>query len=209
MIWLIVTTVFVCAAFSGTYLATGDIWSAFLAGGIPALLYMLGLTVQAICRPAGRCCRVATLVVALVVLTGVSAQFVVMSSCTRWRSDRMVSLGITNDRSEIMAALFEKASPTFYAFENQGQRRKQSMADVFKAMWHERDWRSPAVLLDSPSERTRIYASIARDGSVMLTGVALVTAGTDPQFTNVNGTSGHVQSRLHLSAKGMDYEIEN
>jgi len=209
MIWFIVTTVVVCASFSGTYLTTGDIWSACFAGGIPALLYMTGLTVQALCRPAGRCCRIAILLVALTVLTGVSAQFVVMSSCTRWQSDRMVSIGASCDRSEIMAALFDRASPAFYAFQKQGLRKKHSLADVFKAGWQGRDWHAPAALLDSPTERTRIYASIARDGSVVLTGVAVVTKGSDPQFTNVNGTSGHLQSRLHLSAKGMDYEIEN
>ena len=209
MIWLIVTTVVVCAAFSGTYLTTGDIWSAFFAGGIPALLYMTGLAVQAVCRPAGRCCRIAILVVALVVLSSVSAQFVVMSSCTRWQSERMVTIGETTDRSALMAEMFDRASPAFYAYQKQGQRKKHSMAEVFKAGWQGRDWQTPATLLDGPTERTRIYASIAHDGSVVLRGVALVTRGADPQFANVNGTSGYVQSRLHLSSRGMDYEIEN
>lgn len=209
MIVLVVALVVVCAAFSGTYISTGDIWTALFAGGIPALLYMTGLAVQATCKTSSRGCRVAVGMVAVVILTGVSAQFMIVSSLTRGQTAVIAVWSETFDRSAVMSSLFEHASPVFVSFQQQGGRKRHSVAEIFKDSWKGRDWASPLVYLDSPSERLKIYASTNADGSVMLTGVAAVTKGADPNFANANGTSGYLQSRLCVSPQGMTYEIEN
>jgi hypothetical protein len=209
MIWLTVAVIVVCAAFSGTYLTTGDIWTAVFAGGIPALFYMVGLAFQAVRQSKGKGGRIVVLVVAFIVLTGVSAQFVIISSTTRWQTDQVAGSGESIDRGTMMIELFERATPVFYEFQKQGQRKKHSVAELFRSAWGGRDWQGQAVFLESPSERRKVYASLADDGSVVLTGVCLLTKGSDASFANVNGTSGYAQSRVHLTARGMDYEIEN
>ncbi len=209
MIWLVAAVVTVCATFSGTYISTGDIWTAAFAGGIPALLYMTGLAVHATCTTASLRCRAAVILVAVVFLSGISAEFMVLSSHTRWQADQMVISGEVIDRGILMTSLFDAASPAFVSFQQQSQRHKRPVGEVFKAAWDNRDWTAEVVRLESPSERITIFASPNPDGSVWLTGVALVTKGGDPNFANVNGTSGFLQSRLCLSSRGMNYEIEN
>lgn len=209
MTWLIVAVVTVCATFSGTYIYTGDIWTAAFAGGVPALIYMTGLAVHASCRTACPRCRAAVILVAVVFLSGISAQFMVLSSRTRWQTDQMVISGEVIDRGILMTSLFDAASPAFVSFQQQSQRQKRPVGEVFKAAWGNRDWKADVVQLESPSERIKIFALPNSDGTVWLTGVALVTKGGDPTFANVNGTTGFLQSRLCLSPSGMNYEIEN
>lgn len=209
MIWLVVALVGVCAAFSGTYMYTGDIWTATFAGGIPALFYMAGLAVRATCSTASRACRIAVMMVAITVLTGVSAQFMVLSSRTRWQSDQMVGFGESLDRRAMMCTLFSTASPVFASYQHQATRKKRSVADAFKAACTTADWKDGVARLESPSERVNVYASETPDGAIMLTAVAVVTHGEDPGFVNVDGTKGFLQSRVCIHARGMSYEIEN
>jgi hypothetical protein len=209
MIWLAVAVVVVCAAFSGAYMYTGDIWTAAFAGGIPALLYMTGLAIQAAWTPASRGRRIAVVIVAAVALTGISAQFTVMCSRTRWQCTQLVTIRKTIDRSLLMSTLFDHASPVFVSYQQQRPNRKYSIADIFRASWDGRDWDASQVFLDSPPESLKVHACIGKRGDVVLTGVSVLTRGTDPDFRNVNGTAGYVQSRLHLTAEGMSYENEN
>jgi hypothetical protein len=209
MTWLIVAVVVVCAAFSGTFIYTGDIWTAAFAGGIPALLYMTGLAMQAAWTPASRGRRIAVVIVAIVALTGVSAQFTVMCSRTRWQCSQLMTIRRSIDRGILMSTLFDHASPAFVTYQQQRPARKRTIAEVFKASWDGRDWRADQVFLESAPESLNGYACIGGRGDVVLTGVSNLTRGADPNFQNINGRTGFVQSRLHLTAEGMDYENEN
>lgn len=209
MVWLVVASISMCGTFSGVYITTGDIWTATIAGGIPALVYLVGLTVYALCSPASRGCRVAVITVAVAVLTGISAQFMVLSSTTRWRTDQMVGNGASYDRSAMMCALFSTASPVFAAYQERSPRKKASVADTFKASRTTLDWSDGVVRLESPSERVNVYASATPEGAIVLTAVAAVSKGEDPGFVNVNGTVGYLQSRVCVTAMGMAYEIDN
>ncbi len=209
VVWLVIAMVVTCGTFSGVYITTGDIWTAALAGGIPALIYMAGLTVHATCTPASRRCRIAVMLVAVTVLTGISAEFMVLSSRTRWQADMIAGTGVSYDRSAMMSALFSTASPVFASYQQQPQRKRRAMAEIFKDSWSTRDWTTGMVTLDGPSERVNVYASTTPDGAIVLTAVAAVTPGGDAAFANVNGCIGRLQSRLLLNGKGMSYEIEN
>jgi hypothetical protein len=209
MTWLVIAVVAVCGAFSGTYIFTGDIWTAAFAGGIPAMLYMTGLAGQAACKPASIRCRIAVILVTVVVLTGISAQFMVLSSRTRWQSTQLVNTRRSLDRDMLMSSLFDHASPVFVAFQRQRPTRRHTVADIFKASWDRRQWDSPQVFLDSVPESLKVYASIGARGEVVLTGMSVMTRGADSNFRNINGTTGFVQSRLYLTGEGMSYENEN
>lgn len=208
-IWLVVATVGVCGTFSGVYITTGDIWTASFAGGLPALLYGVGLTVHALCAPASRACRVAVIMVAVTILTGISAQFVILSSTTRWRSERMVGFGESYDRGAMMCALFSTASPVFASYQERSPRKRISVADAFKATRTTLEWTDGTARLASPSERVNVYASSTTPGAIIFTAVATITKGKDPGFMNLNGTVGYLQSRVCVTATGMAYEIDN
>ena len=209
MIWFVVALTAVCAAFSGTYIYSGDIWAATIAGALPALLYMAGLAVRAVCATASRICRIAVLLVALVILAGVSTQFAVMTSNTRWQHEQLQVIRSSIDRSMLMSTLFHHASPAFVAYHQQRAHKKHTIAEVFEAAWDSCDWSAPVVYLDSPPESLQVYASAGPGGAMILTGVSMAARGGDADFRNVNGATGFVQSRLTLSKEGMAYENEN
>lgn len=209
MTWFLVTLVVVCASFSGTYLYTGDIWAAFFAGGIPSLIYMAGLGFNACLGSRNRFCRLAVLVVSVVILTGVSAEFMVMSSATRWQSSYLDEIRVYLERGMTKGALLNVATPVFAAYHRQQGDVREPLADVFRDAWDGRDWRASNVYLESPPESLRVYASIGTDGSITITGMSSRVGGADPGFHNVDGSIGYTQSRLHLTTEGMTYEEEN
>lgn len=208
-VWLVVATVAVCGTFSGVYITTGDIWTATFAGGLPALLYGVGLTVHALCAPASRVCRIAVITVAVTLLTGISAQFMILSSNSRWRSDQMVGMGESYDRGAMMCALFSTASPVFASYQERSPRKRIPVADVFKASRKTLEWTEGVARLESPSERVNVYASSTSPGAIIFTAVATITKGKDPGFVNLNGTVGYLQSRVCVTPMGMAYEIDN
>lgn len=209
MIWFIVTLVVVCASFSGTYLYTGDIWSAFFAGGIPSLIYMGGLGFRACVDTRSRYCRLAVLVVSVVILTGVSAEFMVMSSGTRWSSHMLDEFVLEADRGMAKGALLSMATPAFTAYHRQQGDSVETLASVFTHAWDGREWTAPVTFLCSAPESVRVYASIATDGSIVLSAMSVRSRGSDPGFRNIDGSLGHIQGRLHLTTEGMTYEEEN
>lgn len=209
MVWLIVAIVVVCGSFSGAFLYTGDVWTAFFAGGIPALVYLAGLGFRVCLDTRNRSCRLAVLVVAVVILTGVSAQFMVMSSGTRWQAAELSKIRTTIDRSILESTLYNHAMPVFVAYHRQDPGVARPLAEVFRGAWDGKDWGVPAVFLDSPPESLRVFASFSPDGDVILTSMSVAAPGARKDFPNVNGSTGYAQARLHLTAEGMTYEIEN
>jgi hypothetical protein len=209
MVWLIVSVVVVCGAFSGTYIYTGDIWSAMFAGGIPTLVYMAGLAIRASRPPAGRGRRIAVLAVSILVLTGISAQFAVMCSRTRWQSNELVVIRKSLDRTMLMSTLFDHASPAFVAYQQQRVHGRHTVADFFKAACDTCDWSVPLTVIETLPESLKVYASAGPTGSVELIGVSVLMKGFDPNFRNVNGSTGFIQSHLYLTPEGMAYADEN
>jgi hypothetical protein len=132
-----------------------------------------------------------------------------MHSMTRWQHDQMVMIRDRMQRSFMVSALYDRATPVFGTFHGQHFPENKSMTEVFAESYPEIVERGAPVLLDSLDSGVKVYAKSTWGAMVVLTSVSSVGHGEDPEFRNVDGRHGYLQSCLRLTPEGMVYEVQN
>jgi hypothetical protein len=207
MIPIIITIVALCGAFVGTYFQTGSIWDATLASGAVILIYLMGLLVK-MARAVGTAWRrVVTLACGMVLIAGVFSHWLILRSTTNWQFETLHIIRKVIDHGYLHTIMQERSMPAFTAYYRQNPQRSRSLSTIF-------DGRNPRInsstgLIDTLSEGLKVYALSMADTEVVLIGEGSFTLGEDPGFTNYDGRKGILQSRLRLTTKGVDYEIQN
>jgi hypothetical protein len=207
MIPIIITIIALCGAFVVTYFQTGSIWDAMLASGTVILIYLVGLLLDS-ARALGTVRgRVVTLVCGMAIIAGVVSHWLILRSTTNWQYETLHIIRKVIDHGYLHSVMQERSMPAFAAHYRQNPRRPRSLSTIF-------DGRNPRInsstgLLDTLSEGLKVYALSMADTEVVLIGEGSFTQGEDSGFTNYDGRKGILQSRLRLTTKGVDYEIQN
>jgi hypothetical protein len=207
--WLVVTIIVVCGAFAATFFSTGDIWNAMFAAGIPACIFIAGLLFRFTRQLPTRRQRVLVLVLAAVALTGAAGHWVVMHSMTRWQHNEICVIRDRIQRSMMVSAMFDRATPAFAEYHRQRFPENRTMTEVFAELHPAMAGTAGTVMLDSLDGGVKVFAKNAWNSVVVLTSVGGVGRGTDPEFRNIDGRSGYLQACLRLTPEGMVYEIQN
>ena len=201
--WLLVTIIVVCGAFAGTYLTTGGIWDAMFAAGIPVCLFLTGLLVRTTRQLSTRTQRMLVLVLAAVALTGAAGNWMVMNSMTRWQHDELYVHRDRMQRSMMVSAMYDHATPAFAAYRRQRFPENRSMSEVFTELHPAAAGSAVDVMLDSLDGGVKVYGKCAWNSVVILTSVGGVGRGTDPEFRNIDGRYGYHQACLRLTPEGV------
>jgi hypothetical protein len=207
--WLIFSVFAVAATFAVTFFSSGDIWDAMFAAAIPVALFLVGLLVRATRQGVSRRQRMVILSSVVVLSLGVAGHWVVMHSMTRDQHEALIDIRDRMQRSIMVSALYDRATPVFGAFHSQHFPENRSMTEIFADYHPALLDRGAPVLLDSLDGGVRVYAKSAWNAMVVLTSVGGVGRGMDPEFTNIDGRHGFLQSCLRLTPEGMVYEIQN
>jgi hypothetical protein len=207
MVPLILAIAALCIAFVATYLQTGSIWNAMMAGGTVILVYLLGLLVisaRALQTARG---RAITLALGLVLIAGVSSHWLILRWTTNWQYDNVHVIRNVIEHGSLQSSMQERSMAAFAAYARQNPVKSRPLSTIF----NERNPRidSSTGLVDTLWEGLKIYAVSVTDSEIMLIGVGSFTEGEDTAFTNFDGRKGILQSGVRLSTKGVDYEIQN
>ena len=207
MVPILITIVALCGAFAGTYFQTGSIWDAMLASGAVAIIYLVGLLVKS-ARALGTVRgRIITLACGMAILAGVVSHWLILRSTSNWQYENLHIIRKVIAHGYLQVVMHERSIPAFAAYYKQNPRRVRSLSTIFE----ERNPRinSSTGLIDTLSEGLKVYALSVADTEVVLIGEGSFTQGEDSGFTNYDGRKGILQSRLRLTTKGVDYEIQN
>ena len=207
--WLLGTTVVVCGAFAVTFFSTGNIWDAMFAAGIPVCIFIAGLLIHFTRQLPTRGQRVFVLVLAAVALSGAAGHWVVMNSMTRWQHEELCVIRDRMQRSMMVSAMYDNATPAFAAYHRQRFPENNTMSEVFSALHPAMEGTAGTVMLDSLDGGVKVYAKSAWNSVVILTSVGGIGRGTDPEFRNIDGRYGYLQACLRLTPEGMVYEVQN
>jgi hypothetical protein len=179
------------------------------AGVIPVCIFLAGLLVHATRRPVTRRQRLLVLVLAGLAFSGVAGQWMVIHSRTRWQHDELLEIRDRIERSTMISAMYDRATPVFAAFHRQRFPENRSMTEVFTEFHPAIDRAAAPVMLDSLDGGVKVFAKSAWHTVVVLTSVSGVGRGIDPEFKNIDGRYGFLQTSLRLIPEGMVYEIQN
>lgn len=207
--WLIFSVFAVAATFALTFMATGDIWDAMFAAAVPVGLFLLGLFLHTTRRTVSPRQRIVLLLLFALVCSGVAGHWVVMHSMTRWQHDQIVTVRDRIQRSMLVSSVYDRATPVFGAFHTQRFPDNRSMTEVFADFHPSIMEKGATILLDSLDGGVKVYARSTWGAMVVLTSVSTVGHGTNPEFRNVDGRRGYLQSCLRLTPEGMVYEVQN
>jgi hypothetical protein len=196
-------------AFAGTYFATGNIWDAMYAAGGLALVFVAVLLVRATRPPVTIKQRIIVLGISLLLLTGVTGHWVVMNSMTRWQYTQLQEIRKRIEYGLMVSRMYDRATPVFAAYHRQSSSGKRPLPELFFSQNSMLDDETHLLLVDSLSDGLKLFASVHGDSGVILTTVSGITQGPEPRFRNYDGRAGFLQSRLYMTPKGMDYEIQN
>jgi hypothetical protein len=207
--WLIVALAVVAATFAAAFSRSGEIWDAMFAAAVPVCLYLAGLFWRATRTSVTPRQRLAILSAVVLLALGVAGHWAVMHSSTRWQRDRAIEFRDRMERSIMMSAVYDRATPVFAAFHEQRFPENRSMTEVFQEHFPALTGRGGAVLLDSLEYGVKVYARSLWNTTIVLTAEGGHGAGLDPEFGNVDGRQGKLQCSLRLTPEGMAYENQN
>lgn len=207
--WLIFSVFAVTATFALTFVSSGDIWDALIAAAVPLGIFLLGLFLRATRKNVTPRQRIALLFLLAVLGSGVAGHWVVMHSMTRWQHDQLLTVRDRIQRSLMVSSVYDRATPVFSAFHGQRFPENKSMTEVFADRYPSIMEKNATILLDSLDGGVKVYAKSTWGAMVVLTSVSCVGHGIDPDFRNVDGRHGYLQSCLRLTPEGMVYEIQN
>jgi hypothetical protein len=207
MVAMIIAIVALCGAFVGTYLQTGSIWDAMLAGGTVILIYLLGLLVSSARALQTVRGRVITLALGLTLIAGVTSHWLILRRTTNWQYENRHVIRKVIEHGSLQSSMHERSIAAFAAYSRQSPGKSLPLSTIF----NERNPRidSSTGLVDTLWEGLKVYAVPVADSEVVVIGVGSFTKGEDAAFTNYDGRKGILQSRVRLSTKGVDYEIQN
>lgn len=207
--WVITTVVVVAVTFVAAFTSSGDIWDAMFSAAVPVCLFLTGLFVRATRTSVTPRQRVAILSAVALLALGVAGHWAVMHSSTRWQHERAIEFRDRLERSIMMSAVFDRATPVFAAFHEQRFPENRSMTEVFQERYPALTERGGAVLLDSLELGVKVYARSAWNTTIILTAEAGYGTGLDPDYQNIDGRQGMLQCSLRLTPEGMAYEYQN
>jgi len=209
LLWLVLSICAVGAAFSGTYIATGDIWDAMDASGVLVFLFLAALLIRATRPPVTTKQRVIAIGLSVLLLTGVAGQWIVMKSMTRWQYTQLQDIRKRIEYGMMVSYMYDHAAPAFAAYHRQPSPEKQSLTSLFQSQNPALDSETHLLILDSLANGLKVYATVYGDSRVILTTVSGITQGAEARFRNFDGRTGFLQSRLLMTPEGMDYETQN
>ncbi len=207
--WLVFSVFAVAATFVLTFITTGDIWDAMFAAAVPVGLFLLGLFLRATRKNVTPRQRVTLLFVVALICIGVAGHWMVMHSMTRWQHDQLLTVRDRIQRSLMVSSVYDRATPVFSAFHSQRFPENKSMTEVFADLYPSIMEKNATILLDSLDGGVNVYARSTWGAMVVITSVSSVGHGMDPEFRNVDGRRGYLQSCLRLTPEGMVYEVQN
>lgn len=207
MVAMIIAIVTLCGAFVGTYLQTGSIWDAMLAGGTVILIYLLRLLVSSARALQTVRGRVISIALGLTLIAGVTSHWLILRRTTNWQYEYMQVLRKIIEHGSLQSSMQERSMAAFAAYSRQIPGKAQPLSAIF----NERNPRidSSTGLVDTLYDGLKVYAVSVADSEVLLIGVGSFSEGQETAFANFDGKKGILQSRVRLSTKGVDYEIQN
>lgn len=197
------------AGFAGTYFATGNIWDAMCAAGGLVLVFVAFLLVRATRPPVTTQQRIVVLGISLLLMTGVAGHWVVMSSMTRWQYAQLQEIRKRIEHGLMVSRMYDRATPAFAAYHRQSLAGKRSLPELFFSQNSMLDGETHLLMVDSLADGQKLFAAAHGDSEIILTSVSGITPGPEGRFRNYDGRTGFLQSCLHLTPKGMEYEVQN
>jgi hypothetical protein len=207
--WLVVAIIAVCAGFVGTYHVSGNIWEAMNVAGGLAFFYIAGLLIRATRPPVSGRQRAVVLGLSALLLTGVAGHWIVVSSMTRWQNAQLQDIRRRVEYGVMVSHMYNQASPVFATYHRQLPIEKRSLTEVFLSEHPTLDCENHLLMLDSLNDGLKVFATTYGDSRIILTCVSGITAGAEARFRNFDGRTGYMQSRVHLTPNGIDYETQN
>jgi len=203
MRWTLITAVLLIAVFAAVYEKTGDIWMATLLSAIPAFVFLIGVVLQFVRIAQRRWQKVVVSVVALIIIAGCAAHWLVMWRMTEWQVASLLSIRRVIYNGEVMTMLRTPALETYL-----GYRRAPSgttIGQVFRRMY---PTLKPPVDSLIESETGPLFTSVS-DTAVVLIEQAGFVEGFDSTFVNHDGRHGLAQIQMRITKEGAFYDIQN
>jgi hypothetical protein len=209
LLWIVAGVLAVSIAFLLPAKST-ELWSALNAGGIAAAIYLVALLVYVLRSPLSLRWRAIVAIVSIVVLPTMAYTWIRTEDQSRWQAEELMKVREVIGKGIRLYYMPGPLLKTLAVYYEQGQRKKETLADVFRRL-HKGVTAGSNIY--KPVWEGELMKSIIVETlepeRVVLVSQETYVAGRNPAFKNYNGQTGMVQDKFILTPKGITYESEN
>lgn len=185
------------------------LWPSLYASGIAAAVYLIVLLVYFLRQRPGTILSVLASAVVVLLLTTSVLHWRRMDEVTAWQRAQLGRVRtVISDNMLMSEDACERSIPVFAAYHSQSGTRK-SITALFAEMHAGKikEGLFPSAYPDN--DRSRRLVRYLADTAVVLISVDTVAHGMRPDYRNINGSIGRLQTTTTLTARGVRYERNN
>jgi hypothetical protein len=211
---LIIFMMLATAAYVGAFHKTHDPLVAVVAVGIVAFIYLIFLIITTTKPPFPRKLRYFSLTIVIISFGSMTAPFIEGHNTGHWQRSNLLLIRNVIVQGVMTAKLQERAIKTFDGYYNSDKPSKETFAEVFNRLNPQNPPGSNTLdtLFDNPETKKgimqRLYVRSMTDSSVTIVGEDLTMLRQDSVLKSLGLRFWKPKVALHLSPKGMTYELE-
>lgn len=207
IVWLIVGALMVVVPFF-LFDTPMDPWPSVTAGAIGAALFIIVAFFSIVKRtPFSKRTKIISTLLFLTAFTLSSVSFNTMCKMTNYQRELLGKIRTTIGEGILQSNTSLAMLPPFREYYQQKHPGRMSIGKLFLTMNKDRIQNGNYKFQDD--QVTLAFLKDVSDSGVTLIMVDTVARGQNPDFSNIDGQIGRLQSRASLTKRGVRYEREN
>jgi hypothetical protein len=188
---------------------SAELWPAANLAGVIAGVYLVALLLYALRKPLSAKLRILVGMVALVAMACTAFTWMRMEDQTRWQADEVMRIRAVVGRGIRIHEMPQPLLKTLDVYHNQGPRKKETLADVFRRIHDGATTGSNIYKPQWEGDTMTMIVETLEPDRVVLVSQETYVRGRDPGFKNYNGQKGMVQEKFILTERGISHVSEN
>lgn len=208
LLWIAAGVVAVSLAFFLTP-RSAEFWPALDTAGVATGVYLIAFLTYALRKPLSTRLRILVAVIALAVLGCTAFMWLGTEDQSRWQAEQLMKIRAVIGRGIMYYEMPKPLLKSLEAYHQQGARKKESLADVFRKLQpgaavgsniHKPSWEGDSM---------KVIVEALDPDRIVLVSQETYVKGRDPNFKNYDGKAGMVQEKFVLTEKGITHVSEN
>jgi hypothetical protein len=206
--WLLAGCIFVSVPFYLFY-DPYTLWPSLYASGIAAIVYIVTLLIYFLRQRPGKTLSILVSAIAALLLVTSVIHSRTMDTMTAWQRAQLGRIRtLVSDNILTSSDACDRSIPVFAAYHSQPGVKK-NIVPLFAEMYAGKikNGLFPSAYLEN--DCTTRYVRYLGDTAIVLISVDTVAKGISPDFRNINGRAGWLQTTTTMTAREVRYERNN
>ena len=208
LLWIVAGGLAVSIAFLLPAKST-ELWPALNAAGIAAAIYLVAFLVYVLRSPLSLRWRAIVAIVSIVVLPTMAYTWIRTEDQSRWQAEELMKVREVIGKGIRLYYMPGPLLKTLAVYYEQGQRKKETLADVFRRLHKGVAEGSNIYKPQWEGDKMTIIVEALEPEKIALVSQETYVKGRNPSFKNNNGQTGMVQEKFILTPRGITHVSEN